>query len=90
MWSAPPVVGAGVTQSPFPLSACRAPKEVISKASGAHVLTEDRCATCRYLWLHLGTAQGSVLSLAVVIPDLVQGCGVEWVEPEHPPGWGWE
>ena len=31
------------------------------------------CHLCRYLWLHLGTAQGSVLSLAVVIPDLVQG-----------------
>ena len=35
------VAGVEVTQSPFPLSACHAPKEAISKASGAHVLTED-------------------------------------------------
>lgn len=53
-----------------------APKEGSAEEGGAHVLTE--VCLCRHLWLCSGIAQGFLFPPVVVVPDLVQMCGMEW------------
>ena len=36
-----------------------------------------------------GVAQGCIFPPVVVVPDLVQICGMEWAGPEHSLGWHW-
>lgn len=42
------------------------------------------------MWLASDAVQVSVFPLIVVVPNLVQSCGLEWAEPEHLLDWDWD
>ena len=42
------------------------------------------------MWLALYAVQVCVFLLIVVVPNLVQSCGLEWAGPEHLLDWDWD
>ena len=57
----------------LPLSVCPAPKKVVAEASKVHAVSVNLSAPS----FPSEAAQGRLLFSVVIVPDLVQGCGVE-------------
>ena len=50
---------------------------------GMCIYRGPKCCLCMHLRLCSDAAQGHIISPVVVMPDIVQGCGMKWVGLEH-------